>query len=121
MRKLLWLVFVLMVTAGLLFGLIYRARRLKATVSVAKVEKDIRDHLPIGASRAEVAAYLDQRGIQHSYVEESQQPEYRHTEMAMIRESSRTWIIRGDIQIFFRFDEDGKLTSYSVKEIFTGP
>ncbi len=122
MRKLLWLAFALMVLASLVVGSMYRMRRVKAAGDVAKIEKDIHDHLPIGASRAEVVAYLDKRGIQHSYIGESQQtPEYRHTEMAMVRGTSRTWMVRGDVQVLFKFDESGNLASYLVKEIFTGP
>lgn len=122
MRRLLWLGFALAVLAVLLAGLLYRTRRVKAAIDVAKIEQGIRDHLPIGVSRAKVVAYLDEQGIPHSYIEESKQaPEYRHTEMAMVRGTSRTWLVRGDIQVLFKFDESGNLISYSVKEIFTGP
>jgi hypothetical protein len=122
MRRFLWIGLALMALAGLVVGMIYRARRAKATVDVANVENDVRAHLPVGTSRGEVASYLDQRAIQHSYTEESKQtPEYSRTEMAMIRGVSRTWLVRGDIQILFRFDDHGRLTNYSVQEIFTGP
>jgi hypothetical protein len=122
MRRVLWLALALMVLAGLVVGMIYRTRRAEATVDVAKVEKDVRAHLPVGTSRGEVASYLDQRGIQHSYIEESKlASEYNRTEMAMIRGVSRTWLVRGDIQILFRFDDHGRLINYSTREIFTGP
>lgn len=122
MRRMLWLGLALAVTAALVAALIYRTRRVKAATDAVKIEKDIRDHLPLGASRAKVVAYLDERGIQHSYIDESKQaPEYRHTEMAMVRGASRTWLIRGDVQILFKFDESGNLANYSVREIFTGP
>ena len=39
----------------------------------------------------------------------------------MIRGASQSWLIRGDIQILFKFDEHGKLLKHSVTEIFTGP
>jgi hypothetical protein len=121
-RKSLWVVFALALIVGVLAGMIQWTRRVKMTTDVARVEADIREHLPTGSSRADVASYLDQRGISHSYVDESKgAPEFSRTEIAMVRETSRTWLIRGDIQIFFKFDGQGKLTNYSVKEIFTGP
>jgi hypothetical protein len=122
MRKVFWTVLGLVVLIGLVAGMVYKARRAKTTVDVASVEKDIRDHLSVGTSRAEVESYLNQRGIQHSYVEESKgAPEYNRTELAMIREASRTRLVRGDIQIIFKFDDQDRLLRYSVKEILTGP
>jgi hypothetical protein len=102
--------------------MIYRARGAKAAIDVANVEKDIRDHISVGTSRAEVESYLDQRGIQHSFVEQSKgAPEFSRTEMAMIRGASRTRLVRGDTQILFKFDERDRLAHYTVQEIFTGP
>jgi len=120
MRKLLWLAIAMVASAALVAGIIARTRGVKVTDDVAKVEKDLREHLNVGASRAAVESYLDQQRIQHSYVAQAiAGPEY--TEYALIRESSRTWLVRGDIQIVFKFDDQDKLTQYSVKEIFTGP
>ena len=91
-------------------------------VDLAKVEKDICEHLPSGTSRARVENFLDQRGIQHSFVERSRfGPEHSPEEFAMIRDSSRHGWYNGNIQIVFEFDSQENLASYSVKEIFTGP
>jgi hypothetical protein len=121
-RKYLWIGFALALLVGLAAGMIHRAQRAQVTTDVAKVEADVREHLPVGSSRAEVASFLDQRGIPHSYVDESKgAPEYSRTEMAIIRGASESWLIRGDIQILFKFDEHGKLLKHSVREIFTGP
>jgi hypothetical protein len=121
-RKSLWIGLALALLVGLAAGIIHRAQRVQLTTNVAKVEVDVREHLPVGSSRAEVASFLDQRGIPHSYVGESEgAPEYSRTEMAMIRGASQSWLIRGDIQILFKFDEHGKLLKHSVREIFTGP
>jgi hypothetical protein len=120
--KSLWVVFVLVLTIAVVARFIQRTRRVIVTTDVAKVEADIREHLPTGSSRADVESYLDQRGISHSYVDELKEvPEFSHTETAMIREASRTWLSRGDIQILFKFDDQRKLIKHSVKEIFTGP
>jgi hypothetical protein len=121
-RKSLWIGLALALLAGLAAGMIHRAQRVQVTTDVVKVEADVREHLPVGSSRAEVASFLDQRGIPHSYVDESKgAPEYSRTEMAIIRGTSQSWLIRGDIQILFKFDEHGKLLKHSVREIFTGP
>lgn len=120
--KSIWVVFALVLTIGVVARFIQRTRRVIVTTDVARVEADIREHLPTGSSRADVESYLDQRGIPHSYVDELKGvPEFSHTETAMIREASRTWLFRGDIQILFKFDDQGKLIKRSVKEIFTGP
>jgi hypothetical protein len=39
----------------------------------------------------------------------------------MIRGTSRSWLIRGDSQILFKFDNQDRLIDYKVQEIFTGP
>jgi len=121
-RKSLWIVLALALIVALVVGVIHRARRVRVTTDVAKLEADLREHLPAGSSRAEVASFLDQRGIPHSYVDESKgAPEYSRTEMAMIRGATQSWLIRGDIQILFKFDDSGRLIRYTVQQIFTGP
>ena len=121
-RKSIWIVLALALIVGLAAGVIQRARRVHVTTDVAKLEADVREHLPAGSSRAEVASFLDQRRIPHSYVDESKgAPEYSRTEMAMVRGATQSWLIRGDIQILFKFDDHGRLTKYTVQQIFTGP
>jgi hypothetical protein len=121
-HKAVWLVLGLVVVIGAVGWLVQRTRRVIVTTDVASVEADIRGHLPLGSSRAEVESYLEQRRIPHSYIDEPRgAPQLSHTETAMIREASRTWLIRGDIQILFKFDDHDKLIKHSVTEIFTGP
>ena len=100
-----------------------RSRHVKRKIDVATVEKDIREHLPIGSSRSDVDSFLDKRGIGHSYVGRLDvSPENSHMETAIIRDSSQSYLVTGDIQIEFKFDAtDSKLVSYTVREIFTGP
>jgi len=110
------------VLAALAAWRIHKLGRRVIRVDVATVEKDIRDHISFGASRAEVESHLDKRGILHSYVEQSPiGPERSHEVMALIPDTSHTWLIRGDIQILFKFDDQNRLANFSVKEIFTGP
>src|SRR5260370_41753134 len=105
-RKSIWIVLALALIVGLAAGVIQRARRVHVTTDVAKLEADVREHLPAGGSRAEVASFLDQRRIPHSYVDESKgAPEYSRTGMARIRGATQSWLIRGDIQILVKFDD----------------
>jgi hypothetical protein len=122
MRRNLWLAVILIILTALAAGTIHKIRQPKATTDFAQVERDIREHLPVGTSRTEVEAYLDQKEVPHSYTRESKEfPEYQHIEAAMIRGTSRTWLVRGDTQILFKFDNQDRLIDYKVQEIFTGP
>lgn len=122
MRRTPWLTVILIILTGLAVGMIYKIWQLKAKTDIAQVEKDIREHLPAGTSRTEVEAYLDLKGVPHSYTAESKEfPEYQHTEAAMIRGTSRTWLVRGDTQILFKFDSQDRLIDYKMQEIFAGP
>lgn len=122
MPKSLWMGLALLIIAGCIAGLIYRNRHVKRTTDIAKLKQDIDEHLPVGTSLKEVEAYLNQRGFPHSYTgDSSREPEFRRTEAAMIRAASKSWMVRGDIQIIFKFDHDDRLTGYTVREIFTGP
>jgi len=124
MLKTLWiflgLIGVLAVIVALFLIQAHKQNHVRTTIQ--EVDNDIRRHLLVGASREVVAAYLDQKGIGHTYVQESKEsPEYNHSEIALIRDASFRWPIRTDIQIIFRFDPQGKLRDFTAKEIFTGP
>jgi hypothetical protein len=70
-RHSLWIVLAFTLIVALAVGVIQRARRVHVTTDVAKLEADVRKHVPAGSSKAEVTSFLDQRGIPHSYVDES--------------------------------------------------
>ena len=112
-------------TLAFFVAVTFSGHHVKRKTDVATVQKDIHDHAPIGSSRASVEAYLDQRKIGHSYIEELKElPNYAyaHTETAMIRDVWEEGIIRSDIQVLFKFDVSGpKLVNYTVREINTGP
>jgi hypothetical protein len=121
-RRFVWCAIASALFIGVVAGVNQWTRRIEVKTDVATVEADIRAHLPVGSSRTDVVSYLDQRGISHSYVDELKEaPELSRTESALIRAASRSWLVRGDIQILFKFDDQGKLIKHSVKEIFTGP
>lgn len=122
MRKSLWIGLGFVVVAGLVARSIYTKRQARVTVDIASVGKDIGEHLPIGTPRSDVEAYLEQKGVPHSYTDEWKgSSEYDHTEAAMFRETSKSWLVRGDIHILFKFDNRDRLVDYKIQEIFTGP
>jgi hypothetical protein len=112
----------LIVSAGLAAVMIYTTRRTEPEIDIPTVDEDIRDHVPMRASRIEVESFLDRRGIQHSYVDQMPgRPEDSRTESAMMRGPSNGRVVRRDIQILFRFDDQGRLTHYTLREVLTGP
>jgi hypothetical protein len=114
-----WWIVAFVVSAALALFLFGRSlRRNHVNFTVAQVREEIDTHLPIGTPRAAVESYLDQQSIPHSYMRESP---VKGTEQALIRDSSHSLFTRGDIQLLFKFDDNDRLTQYSVKEIFTGP
>lgn len=91
------------------------------TVTVHQVETQLRSGISTGDSRVKVEAFLDQQGIPHSFIEHSRWPGETRTEFALIRDTSRSTLIRDDIWIRFKFDEKDRLESYTVEEVLTGP
>jgi hypothetical protein len=89
----------------------------------AKLEDQLHRDIRTGMSRAEIEAYLNRVGIDHSYVEKFDKGKSKaRTIIALIPDrATGLEIVRTDIQIRFEFDEAGRLTRYDVKELFTGP
>jgi hypothetical protein len=85
------------------------------------VTKQLERATPVGSSRKAVEIYLDSQLIPHSYIDDSNSPKERRIELALIRDTSKSSFVRGDIQIRFRFDESDRLLDYSVQQVFTGP
>ena len=102
-------------------GLDYYFSRTQISLTVDQVKTEVKSGISAGDSRSKVEAVLDQKGIAHAYIEKSKWPEETRTEFALIRNTSRSALIRGDIQIRFKFDEKDRLETYTVKEILTGP
>lgn len=98
-----------------------RQSRTSQRLTVKEVQQQIDGSIPIGSTRAAVESYLDSRSVPHSYLTASGQTDERNVELALIRGTSQSLLIRGDIQVRFHFDDADRLTDYHVKEIFTGP
>lgn len=104
----------------------------KAKIYPSTVEKDIRAHLAVGTSKADVLAFLDRRNIHHFWLtkpESLQDGRYvasdSHIEEAVIpnvRTEGWAWnSISVSVYIDFKFDNaDSNLISYSVYEIHKG-
>lgn len=81
-------------------------------VNPKHIESTIAQNLHPGANTDSVLQFLDAQRIPHSgYL-----PEYRRIYGGIDR--STVGLIKGHIHIEFNFDENGKLVSYEVKELF---
>jgi hypothetical protein len=76
--------------------------------------------IPIGSSRATVEATIDRHGTS---LELARGPydSVSHSIRALARNTSRSFLIRGDLKIVFVFDSSGRLVHEQMKEVFTGP
>lgn len=105
----------------LIWRLVAQRSASQQRLTVEGVRKQVEKMTPVGSSRSAVESYLDSQSIQHSYIEDSKSPNERRVELALIRGTSKSQLVRGDIQIRFQFDEFDRLLNYSVREVFTGP
>ena len=104
-------------------------RTVKDRIDVTTVENDIRAHLAIGSSKADVIAYLDNRKIAHSLLQQVEVSldgkvaiPNSHTENCIIPDVRKDGMVQTSVQIDFKFDDsDSKLISYSVREVYKGP
>jgi len=123
-KKTLWIL-VVVIAAAVASLVIWRLAAPRSEtpqrLTVEGVRKQLEKAPPVGSSRSAVESYLDSQSIQHSYIEDSKFPNERRVELALIRGTSKSQVVRGDIQIRFQFDEFGRLLNYSVREVFTGP
>jgi hypothetical protein len=78
----------------------------------AEVKSWIQKELAIGASKQDVFTFLHNHRINYTEVD---------SRIVGGMGSKKGVLTRSDIQIEFRFDSDGRLSSYDVKEIVTGP
>lgn len=98
-----------------ILGVIWSHRHNSTHVNLTDQQaKEMLDQeVPPGTVRAQLKQFLDRRGWPHS--------DDGSRTYALVREASRTWLIRTDIQIQFLFDAGDKLVSYKMTDILTGP
>lgn len=81
-------------------------------VDPATIGNTVSKNLHVGSDKSEVIQFLAAQRIAHSeYV-----PEFRRIYAGISRSS--IGLMRGHIKIQFDFDENGKLLSYKVQEVF---
>ena len=71
--------------------------------------------LPPGTARAEVERFLDERGLEWSYVARER------TVYALVKDAGGTAAVKRSFQLKFRLDEEGRLARYTIEEGWTGP
>ena len=122
-KKTLWIVVVIAAAVARLaiWRLVAPRSATSRRLTVEGIRKQLEKATPVGSSRPAVESYLDSQSIQHSYIDDSEFPNERRVERALIRGTSKSQLVRDDIEIRFQFDEFGRLLNYSVREVFTGP
>ncbi len=79
-----------------------------------KQAREILDReLPIGTDKSQVKRFLDRNAWEYS--------EGNSTIQAIVRDASRNMFIRTNIRVQFYFDSQGKLVSYDLQDLHTGP
>ncbi len=91
------------------------ATREEKPVNVEELRSAIARELPVGATRAQVEAFLDARHISHSYMETER------TVFASTQEERVNAFTLRAVYMQFHFDDARKMRDYSIKEVFTGP
>jgi hypothetical protein len=99
----------------------WHRRNIWTRITVAQVDSRITRDLPVGTSRAEVASYLHRNKINHSYYGEIAGTKYYNSEIALIPRTASSGLVTTDVQIIFTFDQNMKLVSHQVHEVYKGP
>jgi hypothetical protein len=80
-----------------------------------QLKRRIDSELPVGSTRSQVLAFLDNHDWKYTDQTESQQAIF-----ATLLDPSNE-IVRKRFQIAFYLDDHGKLRSYTIKEFLVGP
>jgi hypothetical protein len=84
--------------------------------SAEAVERDLRNGLAVGATRAEIEAYLKQRGLDYFYHERE------HRYLMLLENVETRWIVTSrSIQIIVTLDEAQRLRDIRARDVWTGP
>jgi hypothetical protein len=105
-RKVVWITLGIVVLFGAI--LVHGVHR----VDPQKIDRQIREGLPVGSDATEVIRFLDSNHIAHfEYV-----PQFR--QLGAFIPNSTIGLTKSQIYVDFRFDENGKLLRYEVHELF---
>lgn len=102
--------------------------------TVAQVERQLDQALPVGSTRSEVEAWLEGERIESSYKERPDAnyssvvnesvPDigvYKGVTAAIIRDTDRSMFVSGSIQLYFLYGPDDRLAKRIVRWVGTGP
>jgi len=109
---------------------------LRRVVSVAEVDKMVKDQLPIGSGQQQVRAFIDNLKIDSLKIERDEMHKYdrggfgnldpeKTAELgdriamytgAFIKDARSGFLTHDDIQMIFYFDKDGGMIGYTVLE-----
>jgi hypothetical protein len=81
----------------------------------ARLEQDMRQHLPVGTSYPQIAAYLQQKGIGYSYY-----PERREI-LILFEDVVKGLIVSTSIQVVITLDDQQRLQNIEFRQFGTGP
>lgn len=88
----------------------------RSEMTVKQLQALVEKRLPPGSSSAEVESILKEIGLQYSAGIKT-----KNVINASLLGTSRSLLVEGSIFAVFTFDESGKLLSYKIDEVFTGP
>jgi hypothetical protein len=103
--------------------------------SFPEVEKRIQNAVPPGSSRVQIEDWLDSQQIEHGYAQSRpfddglpyqmrtglQEKDYDGVVMVIIRDTSQSFFVRGDICIRFLIDHEQRCAKCFVYWVGTGP
>jgi hypothetical protein len=105
-----------------------------ARVTVEDIKNEIASEIPIGSPSTQVLAFLVRKKLEHSDIVEFTEyepkggrslteyvPSKVRVMTAAIRNVRQMLFISYDISIKFYFDDEGRLTSFTVEEMGNGP
>ena len=109
-RRALWLLSIAVLFCGVVSWYFWP----RHYVSAADIQRQLSVRTPIGAPAEQLLGVLDSMGAVHSTV-------LRGVVTANFGRSSERGLVYGEVFGTFRVDAGGRLASYEVKELFTGP
>lgn len=92
---------------------VHRLNSVQINLTHQQAREMLNRELPIGAEKWRVKQFLDSKAWPYSDSGSSMQ--------SMNCDASHNFLIRTDIQIKFLFDSKGKLVSYDLQDLHTGP
>lgn len=86
------------------------------TMTVAEVERTMKETIPVGTTRERAIAILDSLEIEHSSYDSE-----KRTITGIVRNTSSTATTKSSIQVVLSFDAEDRLSAHEIREVFTGP